>query len=76
VSEREHRTSGTANIRTARAAPAIQQLPADLRLIAYAVFDLAYYRDVPISDDLAASVAFELQDRVKKLPEVQRALGR
>jgi hypothetical protein len=61
-----------ANIRTARAAPAIALLPADLRLIAFAVFDLAHYRDIPIADDLANSVAFELQDRVSKLPEVQR----
>jgi hypothetical protein len=49
----------------------IEALPADLRPIVLAVFDLAYYRTVPIGDDLGRAVAHELVDRTSKLPEYQ-----
>lgn len=38
--------------------------------IVRAVLDLAYYRTLPAADDLARSVAFELEDRVGRLPEI------
>lgn len=46
-------------------------IPDDLLAIVMAAVDLGTYREVPIADDLARAVAFELQDRVSKLPEVR-----
>lgn len=48
-----------------------RSVPEDIERIVLAALDLAYYRKMPIADDLASSVAFELQDRVSKLPEVR-----
>lgn len=44
-------------------------MPEDLLAIIMAAYDLAHYREVPAADDLARSVVFELEDRVRKLPE-------
>lgn len=50
----------------------VDELPFDLRKIATAVAELAYYRTVGTgADDLARSVAHELQNRVSELPEVR-----
>ena len=45
----------------------------DLRAIVVAALDLAYYRTQrpEIARDLAASVYFELADRVRELPEAK-----
>jgi hypothetical protein len=46
---------------------------ADLEAIIVAAADLAFYRTCHprVADDLQRAVAFELHDRVGKLPEVQ-----
>jgi hypothetical protein len=46
------------------------RLPEDLAAIVRAAGDLAMYRTAgPVADDLARSVAFELEDRARRLPE-------
>lgn len=48
--------------------------PEDLLAIVMAAYDLAAYREVdaPLADDMARAVVFELEDRVRKLPEYRK----